>query len=48
MSKIIFAENRQIDEYEHPKVVFKGVLKQFSGSPLGKEKGISLPGLSGQ
>lgn len=35
-------------EYFAPKILTKGVLKQFAGSPLSKDKGLSLPGLPGR
>ncbi len=31
--------------YSPPKITHRGALKQFAGSPLGKDKGIGLPGL---
>ncbi len=48
MAKNEAPQYRQATGYRAPKIVHKGALKQFSGSPLGKDKGIGLPGIPGQ
>lgn len=34
--------------YSSPQILTRGLLKQFSGSPFDKKKGLELPGLPGQ
>lgn len=48
MAKIEALKHRQKSAYRAPKILHKGALKQFSGSPLGRDKGIGLPGVPGQ
>ena len=36
------------NQYQPPRIVHKGALKQFAGSPLGKQNGIGLPGVPSQ
>ncbi len=41
-------EAKRRSNYHPPQIIHQGQLKQFAGSPLGKDKGLGLPGLPGQ
>ncbi len=47
MHKTLFTEKKLDDVYESPRIVYKGQLKQFAGSPLATDPDNGLLGLPG-